>query len=102
MPGRPFSARGGSWRNRWSGRRYETSCEVFRRKRYGGLLRRERALVRRVPANLETNDAVSSAMANLVSPAFRWILPDVCGQGGKVSRADVKRWRRDISRPMPV
>jgi zinc protease len=50
------------------------------------------ALVRGLPANLETNDAVSSAMANLVSLGLPLdYYRTYAARVGRVSRADVKR-----------
>jgi len=50
------------------------------------------ALVRGLPANLETNDAVSSAMANLVSLGLQLdYYRTYAAKVGRVSRAEVKR-----------
>ena len=58
------------------------------------------ALVRGLPSSLETNDAVSGAMANLVSLGlpldYYQKLP---GRVAKVSRADVKRVVRKWLKP---
>jgi zinc protease len=50
------------------------------------------ALIRGIPSSLETNDAVSGAMANLVSLGLPLdYYQTVAGRIAKVSRADVKR-----------